>query len=405
MPISDSWLKANHKRPRDKVEEKPDGEGLSVRASLTGKLVFQMRYRWEGKPARLDLGTYPMIGVKEARQRLIEMKAEVEEGRDPRLLTKTRAANLATTPSFQEMFMRWYEDVCATEKESADEILRSFSIHVFPAIGAMPADEVPLNTWMNLLDVLKLTVPSITVRILVNAKQMYRWAARRELLPHHSLQNISARHDLRITKGSRGRDLSEDEIRTFFKALKTVNLYPANKIYLRLCLMLGCRNGELRLLDPAEIDFDLGIWTLPPDKNKVVRTKRKTADQVAPLVRPLLPEALELIKEAMSMSRLPNRVFSSSQKPKEMNDRTVLCFPYSIINHAEKRYEPMKHWSLHDLRKTARTNFSRLTDVHVAEKMLGHSLKGMQGVYDYHDYLEEQRAAYRKWFDYLATLT
>ena len=47
-------------------------------------------------------------------------------------------------------------------------------------------------------------------------------------------------------------------------------------------------------------------------------------------------------------------------------------------------------------------NFSiiaHIPDVHVAEVMLGHSLKGMQGVYDRHLYLEEQAAAYKKRWD------
>lgn len=59
----------------------------------------------------------------------------------------------------------------------------------------------------------------------------------------------------------------------------------------------------------------------------------------------------------------------------------------------------MAHWSLYDLRKTARTNFSTLTDVHVAEVMLGHALQGMQGVYDRHLYIEGQRKAYKGWWD------
>ena len=64
----------------------------------------------------------------------------------------------------------------------------------------------------------------------------------------------------------------------------------------------------------------------------------------------------------------------------------------------------MAHWSMHDLRKTARTNFSTLADLHVAEVMLGHSLKGMQGVYDKHLYLEEQAAAYSAWWKRLEQL-
>jgi hypothetical protein len=52
---------------------------------------------------------------------------------------------------------------------------------------------------------------------------------------------------------------------------------------------------------------------------------------------------------------------------------------------------------MHDLRRTARTNFSTLTQPHIAEKMLGHKLGGVWEVYDKHDYLDEQRIAYEAW--------
>lgn len=59
----------------------------------------------------------------------------------------------------------------------------------------------------------------------------------------------------------------------------------------------------------------------------------------------------------------------------------------------------MKHWSVHDLRKTARTNFSVLTEPHIAEIMLGHKLVGQWQVYDHYDYLKEQAKAYSKWWN------
>ncbi len=61
-----------------------------------------------------------------------------------------------------------------------------------------------------------------------------------------------------------------------------------------------------------------------------------------------------------------------------------------------QNYE-MKHWSLHDFRKTARTNFSTLTQPHIAEIMLGHSLGGVWRVYDHYDYLKEQADALEAW--------
>jgi integrase len=54
----------------------------------------------------------------------------------------------------------------------------------------------------------------------------------------------------------------------------------------------------------------------------------------------------------------------------------------------------MPPWVLHDLRRTARTLMSRagvLADI--AERVLGHVIPGVRGVYDRWAYLEEKRDA------------
>jgi len=64
----------------------------------------------------------------------------------------------------------------------------------------------------------------------------------------------------------------------------------------------------------------------------------------------------------------------------------------------------MAHWSIHDLRKTARTNFSTLIEPHVAEIMLGHRLPGTWQVYDHYNYLPEQAKALVAWHERLEKL-
>ena len=61
----------------------------------------------------------------------------------------------------------------------------------------------------------------------------------------------------------------------------------------------------------------------------------------------------------------------------------------------------MADWAIHDLRKTARTNFSTLTEPHIAEIMLGHALPGEWQKYDMHKYLDEQAKAYTLWWQRL----
>jgi integrase len=61
----------------------------------------------------------------------------------------------------------------------------------------------------------------------------------------------------------------------------------------------------------------------------------------------------------------------------------------------------LPRWTLHDLRRTARSLMSRagVPSDH-AERCLGHVLPGIRGTYDRHEYLAEKRQA----FDALASL-
>lgn len=106
-----------------------------------------------------------------------------------------------------------------------------------------------------------------------------------------------------------------------------------------------------------------------------------------------------MIKEAMALSHLPDMLFSGESSTAVLHNGSVLCYPYSIMKIAEKQlHKPMAHWSMYDLRKTARTNWSTIAEPHVCELMLGHVLPGVWQVYDRHAYLEEQADAYRKWY-------
>lgn len=64
----------------------------------------------------------------------------------------------------------------------------------------------------------------------------------------------------------------------------------------------------------------------------------------------------------------------------------------------------MIHWSVHDLRRTVRTNMSSITEPHVAETMIGHIMPKTWRTYDKYDYLEEQAVAYSAWVDRLEAI-
>jgi integrase len=57
----------------------------------------------------------------------------------------------------------------------------------------------------------------------------------------------------------------------------------------------------------------------------------------------------------------------------------------------------VRGWSLHDLRRTARSLMSRAkVPSDIAERVLGHARRGVEGIYDRHAYLDEKADALRR---------
>ena len=64
----------------------------------------------------------------------------------------------------------------------------------------------------------------------------------------------------------------------------------------------------------------------------------------------------------------------------------------------DPRKVKLEHWQNHDLRRVVRSGLSKLKVVdEVAEAVLAHSRKGIQGVYDKHDYFDEKKEALTLW--------
>ena len=57
---------------------------------------------------------------------------------------------------------------------------------------------------------------------------------------------------------------------------------------------------------------------------------------------------------------------------------------------------PVPQWGLHDLRRTARSLLARVgVRPDIAERVLGHSIRGVEGTYDRHSYRDEKAHALR----------
>lgn len=392
MALSDKALRAMLGKEFEKVQVKGDRDGLSARISCKGKITFQFRYRWDGKGERVDIGTYPATSLKEARDEAIRLRGELERNRNPRLLKQLTRAAAFTPVTVEDVIRDWYGKYCVANKKAHGEIIRSFELYIFPEIGKVPNEDATIHIWLNVLEPLAKRSPAIAERLLINTKQAHRWAVRRKLTTSTPLNDLRLA-DLNIAKAARERVLTEAEIVTIFRAMEASRLAPKYQLLVKLCLLFACRCGELSHAEKTHFDLGNMLWIIPPTHHKTGKTTKK------PLVRPIVPEAAEMLQGLFTLAGASQYLIPKEGSNKPVGRSTLSDIP-TYIRQAARRHlkTELEHWTLHDLRRTARTNFSELTDPHVAEIMLGHKLPGVWQVYDRHGYIEEQRRAYALWW-------
>jgi hypothetical protein len=81
MALSDVALRKA--RVTGETYELADGRGLSVRVSPKGLITFQYRFRFDGRPQRMDFGHYPTMSLTVAREAHFRASQLLDRGINP----------------------------------------------------------------------------------------------------------------------------------------------------------------------------------------------------------------------------------------------------------------------------------------------------------------------------------
>lgn len=125
-----------------KASDKPytlaDFDGLFLYVSPVGGNAWHFRYTWVGQSARISLGSYPELSLREAREFRDQARALVAKGINPRTdrKQKRQAIRLAGENTFMAVYETWMEHRQLTLEEgrqsSLEQIRRVFKKDVSP---------------------------------------------------------------------------------------------------------------------------------------------------------------------------------------------------------------------------------------------------------------------------------
>lgn len=138
--------KCKNTRPvKGKTIKLSDGESLYFEIRPSGSKYWRYSYRFNGKQKSLALGVYPRISLKAARIKRSEVRAMLEEGKDPAIeFVKEKASREEySTNTFEKIARRWHEVFKTSVSERyATQILTRFEDDIFPHIGKLPIGDI-----------------------------------------------------------------------------------------------------------------------------------------------------------------------------------------------------------------------------------------------------------------------
>ncbi|MDV7025159.1 site-specific integrase [Atlantibacter subterranea] len=385
MPLNDTKLRRIDGKPYDGPDELPDGGGLSARISPKGLITFQYRYRFNGKPVRLKLGTYGKLSIKEAREAMEQCKKWLEEGKDPAVQRKLVKEQAASSPSISVLVDEWLESPSVKELVKYEYWTRMLKLHVTDKYGRMIVDDMDPTHWEKIfLSISKAGSPVQAGNVLVKMKQVVRYALRRKRITSNALMLLEL-NDVGKRPEDGERYLNDEEIGLFWNSVSKTKMAWQNQLMIKLIFLTGCRGVELRLARKVDFNLKERYWVIPKENSK---TRKR-------FVRGISRLAAEYLEQIFNLYPNLQIVFPPA---KIQEDRPMAAS--TLISFAEQVEQIMgcPHWSNHDFRRTCKTKMAEMgVAPHVSEKILGHKLTGMLAIYDQYDYIPEQQEAADKW--------
>ena len=71
-----------------------DGDGLQLAVSPSGAKKWVLRFLWQGRPREMGLGSYPEVGLAEARDKALAGRRLARSGADPIAAAREKASRL-----------------------------------------------------------------------------------------------------------------------------------------------------------------------------------------------------------------------------------------------------------------------------------------------------------------------
>jgi integrase len=175
---------------------------------------------------------------------------------------------------------------------------------------------------------------------------------------------------------ARSRVLSDDEIREVWRVAEANGTYGA---FVRVALLCGQRREKIVQMKWTDLNLETGEWRIP----KAEREKGTPPSLIlSDMALAIIKAQPRLVSNPYVFAGMGSSHMGGMSKRKDAFDAKLNgVAPYTI----------------HDLRRSSRSLMARAGVLpHIGERVLGHAVNGVEGIYDRHGYSAEMANALRQ---------
>ena len=386
--LTDAGIKAL--KPKDKLYKVVDRDGMYVVVNPSGAVVFRYDYRLNGRRETLTLGRYGAsdLSLARAREKLIDAKRAILEGRSPAREKQREKRRIKETKSFGEFGERWLQE--AKMADSTRAMRRSiYERDILPTFRNRLLTEISPDDLRAMCAKVKARgAPATAVHVRDIVKLVYAFAilhGEKVANPADEVGPASI-----ATFVPKDRSLSPAEIRVMLGQLEHVPTLPTIRLGMKLFLLTMVRKSELQDATWDEVDFENAVWSIPKE-----RMKRSKAHNVY-----LAQQAIDILialKTCAGNSKylLPSRYDADAP----MSRATFNRITTAVVARAKKEGLPLEPFTVHDLRRTGSTLLNELGfNSDWIEKCLAHEDgRSSRGIYNKAEYEHQRRHMMQEW--------
>jgi integrase len=322
--------------------------GLYAQVQPGGTKTWMFRYKKRGKQKYIGLGSYPVISLRDARDKALEYGKLIANGIDPKKDKEEESCNGA-----YETFNAVAREAIAAKTENLrstkhkQQWTNTIEIYALPVIGGLAPGEISRRDILDVLRPIWTEKPETADRVRQRLEGIFNYAISKEIIDGENpclkaaLIDALPKRTKNVRKKKRHSSMPHTDIPAFYEKLEARN--SMTSMALQWLILSGARVTEGRMGQWSELSSEEeAVWTIPEAHSKTYEEHRV----------PITAEMRRLLVRLQDVRRNHDWMFWSPTMPQQHlseNAMRVLMRKMGISNEQATPHgfrSSLKSWGL-----------------------------------------------------------